>query len=223
LNDIFTTWIAPVLTAMLLGYAVGNISPAYVIGRLKGYDVRKDGSGNAGASNTLILVGKAAGLFVAVVDIFKTWAVWKLAELLFGEIGWIGAVAGASCSMGHMYPILLHFKGGRGFACLGGMVMALSPRVFLVLLGLAILIGILTNYVCIVACAMSVIYPVFYGVAVKDPVGAGIMLIPAVHVFFRHRENFRRIKEGTELRLSYLFRKDKELERTGHGAEMKNK
>ena len=111
---------ASIPLSALLGYAIGNFSPAAIIGLIKGYNVHSEGSGNAGASNTVILGGKMAGLLVALLESFKAWAAWKLAEHMAPGIAFAGAIGGTACTLGHMYPALMRFKGGKGFACLSG-------------------------------------------------------------------------------------------------------
>jgi len=76
-----------------MGYLIGCISPSYIIGLIKGYDVRKSGSNNAGASNTVIMAGPLAGLFVAVADIFKAWFAWRMAQLIFPRVALAGVLA----------------------------------------------------------------------------------------------------------------------------------
>lgn len=199
-----------------LGYLVGCISPSYIIGLIKGYDVRSSGSKNAGASNTVLLAGKLAGLFVAIFDIFKATAAWELAAFIFPEMEFAGMVGGVGCVIGHMFPVFLHFHGGKGFACMGGLALAAGPRTFFIMLGVALIIGIVTNYVAVSCTAMSVVWPLYYGLTTRYFVGAAILAIPAIPIFLKHMENFRRMREGTELRLSYLWQKDSELERIGH-------
>jgi len=199
-----------------MGYFIGCISPSYIIGLIKGYDVRKSGSNNAGASNTVIMAGPLAGLFVAVADIFKAWFAWRMAQLIFPRIALAGVISGSSCVIGHMYPVFLRFRGGKGFACLGGMVLAHGTGSFFCLLSVAIGLAFFIKYVSVVACTMSVVFPVWYYVTGGALSGSLILLIPACTMIFKHMENFRRIKSGTELRISYLWNKDKELKRAGY-------
>lgn len=202
---------------ILLGYLLGSVSPSFLIGKLRGYDVRKSGSGNAGASNTVIMAGKLAGLFVALLDILKAAGSWWICQALFPELAVAGPVAGVACLLGHLFPVFLHFRGGKGLACLGGLALACSPRTLLIMLGVALLIAVLTNYVCIVAVSMSVILPLYYWYLTGFVPGACILAVPIVPIFCKHLINFRRIREGKELRLSYVFNKQKELDRIGYG------
>lgn len=208
--------IGKIAVCLLLGYLLGSLSPSFVIGKMRGYDVRQSGSGNAGASNTVIMAGKLAGLAVALLDILKAAAAWWICAALFPELPFAGPLAGVAALLGHMFPVWLRFHGGRGLACLGGLALAYSPRTLLILLGVALLIGVLTNYVCVVTVAMSVILPIYYWVVAGYLLGALILAVPIVPIFCRHLTNFRRIREGQELRLSFVFNKQKELDRIGY-------
>lgn len=205
-----------IIVCILIGYALGNLNPAYVVGLLKGYDVRKTGSGNAGASNALLIAGKLAFFVVALFDIFKTVAAWKICESLFPELPVAGIVGGVSCLVGHIFPVLLKFKGGKGFACLGGIILAFDVRAFLLLLLLALILAYITKYVAITACGISMVWPGYYYAVTRYALGSAILCLPIAIMFYKHIENFKRIREGKELRLSYLFNKQKELERTGY-------
>lgn len=206
---------------LLLGYLLGSVSPAFVIGRLKGYDLRKSGSGNPGASNTVILVGKLAGAFVAVLDILKAACAWWLCAALFPQLRLAGIVGGVGAIMGHMFSFWLHFHGGKGLACMGGVILAYDPKSLLILLVVAIAIGVVTRYVCVATVSMSVIWPVYYGLNTAFWLGAGVLLVPALPIFLKHLENFRRIRSGEELRLSFLWNKKKELQRIGYSGNEK--
>ena len=204
-----------IILCLLLGYGLGSLSPSYVIGRLRGYDVRTSGSGNAGASNTVILVGKLAGLTVALLDILKAAGAWWISAALFPQLRLAGILGGVGAILGHMFPVWLRFHGGKGLACLGGVVLAYDWKTLLLMLALAILIGVVTNYVAVSTVSMSVIWPVYYGLRTAFWLGAGVLLVPAVPIFLRHLINFRRIRDGEELRLSFLWNKQEELARIG--------
>ena len=207
---------AKLAACILLGYLIGCVSPSYLIGKLRGYDVRQSGSGNAGASNTVIMAGKFLGFIVALLDILKAAGTWWLCAALFPELAAAGPLAGVSCLLGHLFPIFLHFRGGKGLACLGGLALATSPKTLLILFGVALLIAVLTNYVCVVTVTMSAVVPVYYWFLTGFLLGALILAVPVVPIFLKHLINFRRIREGKELRLSYVFNKQKELDRIGY-------
>ena len=216
----FGKTVGSVLAAILIGYALGCLSPSFLIGKLHGIDVRVAGSGNAGASNTVIMVGKMAGLTVALLDILKAATAWWLCQGLFPGLAVAGPLGGTAAILGHIYPVTLHFHGGKGLACIGGVVLAYSPRTLLFLLGVALLIGVLTRYVAVVTVSMSVIWPLYYGLVTSLWLGAAILAVPALPIFCKHVENFRRMRSGEELRLSFLWNRDAELARVGREDEI---
>ena len=213
-----------IILCILFGYFVGGINPAYIIGRLRGIDVRKKGSGNAGASNALILMGKAVGIFSALFDIMKAAIVMWLAPLMFRDVAFVAEIAGVSCAIGHIFPILMKFKGGKGLACLGGILLAIDWRLLLIVLAIEIVIVLLVNYICIVPITASIAMPILYGVFgdlglgwLKRAEGGwpaiGILCIVTVVMLLKHVQNLYRIATGTEMHFSYLWTKDKAGER----------
>lgn len=207
--------IGKIILCLLLGYGLGSFSPSYLIGKLWGFDVRKSGSGNAGASNTVILVGKAAGFLVAILDILKASCAWWLCAALFPELRLAGILGGVAAILGHMFPAWLHFQGGKGLACMGGVIIAYDWKTMLVLLAVALAIALISKYVSVATVSMSVIWPVYYGLRTAFWLGAGVLLVPALPILLRHLVNFKRIRNGEELRLSFLWKKNEELARIG--------
>jgi len=198
---------------ILMGYLIGSINPSYLIAKCKGFDIRKKGSGNAGASNALIVLGKLAGAVCALFDIAKAIFVIWLAGTLFEGYRFVFAVTGTACILGHVFPFYMRFRGGKGLACLAGTVLAYNPLVFAVMLALEAVIVLVTNYLCFVPMTASVIFPFVYGFLEKDLWGALIIAIIVPVILWRHRENIARIHCGTELHFSYLWNKKKERER----------
>lgn len=199
----------------LLGYALGNFNPSFLLGRAKGYDIREEGSKNAGASNAFILMGKNAFFLTALLDILKAFVAYRLCAHLFPSLPVAGPIGGAFCILGHIYPVFLHFRGGKGLASIGGVVLAWNWKWFFVLLAFAVVIAFATRYVCLVAPTLSLVFPACYYWMTGLLVSALILLIPTVPVFLKHRENFVRIREGTEMRTSFIWDKEGELKRIG--------
>ena len=199
----------------LIGYLIGSINPAWRISKMRGFDIREKGSKNAGASNVVILCGKMMGAVCAVLDIFKAcFAIW-LCTVLFPEYNHAFAAAGTACIVGHIHPLFLGFRGGKGLACLGGMIIMFSRRVFAVFLILEIVIVLVTNYICFVPITAAIAFPIAYAVLVKDGIGAAIMGVGCVMILLKHTENLSRIRNGTELRFSYLWDRESERKRLG--------
>ena len=201
------------LLCVLLGYFAGTLNPTFIIGKTHGINVKKEGSRNAGASNAVILMGKAVGAFCALFDIMKAYFSYRLANLFFPLVPAAGILAGAACIIGHIFPIWMHFQGGKGLACLGGMILAYDWKVFGVLLLLEVVLVLITDYICIVAISASSIFPFIYQCNEHLWPITFILIIIAFLIFIKHKENIRRILHGQEARVSYLWNKEKEIKR----------
>ena len=140
------------IIAVAIGYACGLFETGYFYGKKKGVDIRTKGSGNSGATNTLRTFGWKAGLVTCLGDILKTVAAVLAVKLIFGrtyteDIILLELYAGFGAVLGHNFPFYLKFKGGKGVACTGGMVLAVFPIVAPVSMGLFLVISAVTKYV----------------------------------------------------------------------------
>ena len=204
---------------ILIGYLIGAINPSYIIAKLRGFDIREKGSKNAGASNALILFGKVLGIGCALFDIAKaTFAIW-LCGKLFPELTYSFAVTGVACILGHVFPFYMDFKGGKGLACLGGMILAFDCRVFLIMLAAEIIVAIVTDYICFVPLTASAVFPIVYGIMRQNARGALIISLILPLMIYKHKENLKRIKQKTEMPFSFLWNKDKALAKTNISKE----
>ena len=199
---------------ILIGYLIGTVNPSYIIAKLRGVDIREKGSKNAGASNALILFGKVIGIGCALLDIAKATLVIWLCEKLFPELAYSFVVTGVACIFGHVFPFYLKFKGGKGLACLGGMILAFDWRVFLFMLAAEIVVAIVTDYICFVPLTASAVFPIVYGIMRRDVLGALIIALIFPLMLYKHKENLKRIKQKTEMPFSFLWNKDKALAKT---------
>ena len=197
----------------LMGYAVGSLNPAYIIGRRKGFDIRSRGSGNAGGSNALITMGKIIGAICILFDIFKAYTVVRLSVYLFRNLSWILPISSTSCILGHMFPLYMKVRGGKGLACLTGVVLAFDAKLFLILLLIEAVLVFSINYICVIPITASIAFPILYGFLTDDPIGAAILSVASVAILLKHVKNVRRIFQGKELRFSYLWNRKKEEER----------
>lgn len=202
-----------ILACFLIGYLIGTINPSYLLGRVKGIDIRHNGSHNAGASNAIILFGKTVGIICALFDIFKAFAAIMLTRNLFSDFAYAFPITGVACVLGHTFPFYMRFKGGKGLACLGGMILLYDVRVFLIMLVASVVIVLVTDYICFVPLTASVAFPIIYGVMEKDFFGMLILFAITAVMLFKHIENIKKILSGKELHFSFLWHKEKELER----------
>ena len=187
------------LAVILLAYLVGTSSMTLYLSKLQNINMRAGGSGNLGASNAVILMGWKAGILVAIHDIGKAYlAVW-LAQHLFPALPYIGAIAGVASVLGHIFPFYLKFKGGKGFASFWGMVVALDWKLGLVLFVAGVAVTILTNYIVVGTVLVTASAPLYLGITRQDWLLCAIVLLASVIIWYKHRENFVRIRNGTEI------------------------
>ena len=204
---------------ILIGYLIGTINPSYIIAKIRGFDIREKGSGNAGASNALIIFGKVVGVVCALFDIEKaTFAIW-LCGKLFPELTYSFAVTGVACILGHVFPFYMKFRGGKGLACFGGMILAFDWRVFLIMLAAEIVVAIATDYICFVPLTASALFPIVYGIMCRDVWGVLIIALIFPLMLYKHKENLKRIKQKTEMPFSFLWNKEKALNKTNISKE----
>ena len=201
------------IVCAFFGYIVGIVNPSYIIAKIKGFDIRTKGSGNAGASNALILFGKLTGALCALFDISKAFFVVMLAECIYPDFRYAFVTTGVFCVVGHIFPFYMKFKGGKGLASLSGIVLYYDWKVFLVLLACAVVTVLITEYLCFVPMLSSVAFSFIYLFFEKDIVGSVMLLLLSLVIALRHAINLRRIVVGTEMRLSYLWKPQNEIER----------
>lgn len=137
-----------IVLCFLIGYLIGNINPAYILSKLNGFDIRERGSGNAGASNVTMIMGKKAGVFTALFDISKAFIASVIAVSLFSPLRYAKIISGVSCIIGHIFPFMMKFHGGKGLACLGGVILSFNPTIFFALLLVEIIIALMVDYIC---------------------------------------------------------------------------
>lgn len=198
---------AYVLT-ILMSYLLGSSSMAFYLSKLKKVDIRTAGSGNLGASNTTVLFGWWAGIFVALHDIGKAALAVILAKLLFPQAELIGFVAGVSAVLGHIFPFYLNFQGGKGFASFWGMTLALNWKLALVIAVLVLLVTLITDYIVMGTTLTIVSVPIYMGIAEHSLLLALILCIGTAVIIYKHRMNYVRIYQGTEMGLRSVAKGD---------------
>ena len=189
------------LFAAAIGYLMGCSNLTYFLGKAKGIDARKNGSGNLGASNAAVLMGWGAAVAVALHDGGKAaLAVW-LCQFLFPELEFVGAVAGIASVMGHIFPFYLGFRGGKGLASYVGMTIALDWRVAIGVLVLGVIITVATDYIALATISVATVVPIVMGILSGSWALAGILSVGTVVMYFKHLDNIKRIRKGTEIGL----------------------
>ena len=186
------------LASLLIGYLLGSVSPAALLSILSHHNLHEEGTGNLGATNTMLVLGKNCGVFVMVFDILKSFFAAKLARLLFPQLAIAAMLAGFGAVLGHIHSIFLRFHGGKGVAALAGLIIAYDPGVFVILFGVAFLLMMAFNYGVAGPVSAGLLFPVFVWSGSRNPTmallaaGAGLLVICA------HRINFTRIRTQQE-------------------------
>lgn len=199
------------LLIILLSYFIGSISFSVIFSKkFAGFDVREKGSKNAGTTNVLRTVGKKAGALTFICDVLKG----VLAVAIAGIIGkiWEGTdyillqyIAGFSVILGHTYPIFFEFRGGKGVATIIGVLLMLNPQVALICLTFGIILIAITKMVSVGSVLSAILYPILI-LFVGDKPNIYVLMVSiltALLIIFNHRENIKRIKNGTENKLSF--------------------
>ena len=189
------------IIAIFAAYLMGSSNMAYYISRAKQVDIRKNGSGNLGASNAAVLFGWGPAVLVAVHDIGKAVAAVLLAKWIFPDLPLVGAVAGVSCVLGHIFPFYLRFKGGKGLASFLGMLIALDWRVALAAAILLVVVTLVTDFIALGTITVSVVGPVGMWIAGNGWTVPLILAIATVVMIFKHSDNIVRIRNKQEIGL----------------------
>jgi glycerol-3-phosphate acyltransferase PlsY len=184
---------------VLISYFVGTISPAILLGRLYGVDIRSSGSGNAGTTNVLRVIGKKAAVVTLLVDASKGFLVVALAKPFAG--GAFALLCGTAVLCGHIWPIFYEFKGGKGVAAALGVILAFDFRMGLMLLILALILILISMRVSVGALIAAAAFPVF--VYIMLPVYFAPSLLMAAIIWIKHRQNIVRICRGEEPKLRF--------------------
>jgi acyl phosphate:glycerol-3-phosphate acyltransferase len=189
------------LLAILCAYLVGSIPFALILAtRWGSRDLYRIGSGNPGAANVWRVVGRRAGLLVAMLDIAKGAAGVAIARLLH-DGGATAAAAGLAAVVGHVYPIWLRYRGGKGVATACGAFSVLAPAALLPALGIFFAGVWTTKYVSLGSVLASASLPALAFVTGSEPPVLAAAVASALLIVFRHRSNLARLRLGTEPRL----------------------
>ena len=199
--------------AAVLGYLLGCSNMAYYLAKIRKADLTKNGTGNLGASNATVLLGWKAGILVAVHDIGKSVLAVLAAQWLFPGVENIGALAGIASVLGHIFPFYLKFRGGKGFASYMGMTLALNWKLALCLIAAVILVTLITDYIVCGTLTTIITVPIYMGIAAHSFLLAGILFIGTAVILYKHRENFPRMLNGTELGLRSALRGENKLDK----------
>jgi glycerol-3-phosphate acyltransferase PlsY len=189
------------VVGVVLAYLIGSVPFALIIAKRWGApDLRRAGSGNLGAANVLRTSGVTAGVLVALLDVGKGAAGVLLASRLDGSTA-TPAVAGVAAIVGHVYPVWLRFRGGKGVATACGVFAALAPVAVPIALAVFVLSAWITKYISVgTVLPSAALPPIAYAMGAPMPI-VGAAAAAATLIVFRHRSNIARVWLGTERRI----------------------
>jgi glycerol-3-phosphate acyltransferase PlsY len=202
--------IITVVIMLAVGYLCGCLTSGYLVGKTQGIDIRDYGSGNAGATNVLRVMGKSKALITFLGDALKGMIPVLLVKYLIGpHFGWpiattqvVSLLVGLAAVIGHDYPFTLHFKGGKGISTTAAVMTAFDWRFGVISFIIFLIVVGLTRYVslgsCILSAALVIEMAIFY------PGRWDLILITALYAalaIYRHRANIGRLIAGTESKI----------------------
>jgi glycerol-3-phosphate acyltransferase PlsY len=192
---------------LIISYLVGSIPTGLILSRATGVDIRKSGSGNIGATNVTRLLGKKLGVLTLVGDVLKAIIPMLAAHWYFlrsgiaatpHEVDIIVSLCGGAAFLGHMYPIYLKFKGGKGVATALGVFIVLEPLATLISLLLFITVVFFSGYVAVGSLLVSAFMTLWIWLLKGSPNHVFLAFIIGVLIWLKHADNIKRLFEGTE-------------------------
>ncbi len=187
-----------IIICILLGYLLGSLNPAALISRLKKNSLRDKGTGNLGATNTMLIFGKKLGALVMVLDIVKGFLAVRLAVLISPEIEWLALASGLFAIIGHCFPFYMNFKGGKGLAAFAGVVLAYKPLLFVLLLVSGVMLMIIVNYSFILPYYAATVFPAYVAMTSEDLASAIFAILSSALIMIMHFGNIIKAKNGQD-------------------------
>ena len=194
-----------VVVLAIFAYLLGSIPSGFIIGALSGVDVRNTGSGNIGATNVARVLGKGLGLLTLIADTAKGFVPVFVAQRLgMSDLG--VALVAIAAFLGHLYPVFLNFQGGKGVATAFGALLAVAPAAPVILVIVFGAAALMSRIVSLGSIAAALAAPVALWALSYAPTFVGMAVLLGAMVIFRHRDNIKRLRAGTEPRFRASFR-----------------
>ena len=196
-----------------VGYLLGCLSPSYLFSVIKNIDMRKSGTGNLGATNAMLTLGKKFGAAVMLFDIAKAFFPVLVYKILFPHDHVLCLTVGLATVMGHVFPFYLKFQGGKGVATLAGVVLAYNPILFVVLLLFGLFCVLCFNYFFALPISASLLFPILVGFYTRELWSTVLATAIGLTVVLKHERNFKRTFDGTEIKLREYFKGKYKIEK----------
>ena len=195
-----------VFLSLILGYAMGCLNPAAWIGKKNHIDLKQAGTGNLGATNTTMVLGRKAGAFVLIFDVAKSFLAARLARWLLPQLAVSGLLASIGVILGHCFPITMHFSGGKGLAAFGGMMLAYNPVVFVIVVLSGIGIMVLLDIGVAAPLLGTVMFPALTFLFSHDVPSTICAVIASVIILYTHLDNVNKTRAHSDVKVKNYFR-----------------
>lgn len=195
-----------VFVSLCLGYVMGCLNPASWVGRRNHINLKEAGTGNLGATNTTMVLGRKAGVFVLLFDVAKSFLAARLARWIFPQLAVSGMLASIGVMLGHCFPVTLHFSGGKGLAAFGGMMLAYNPIVFVIVVLSGIGIMVLLDIGVAAPLLGTVMFPVLAYVFSHDIPTTVCAVIASIIILYTHLDNVNKTRAHSDMKVRNYFR-----------------
>ena len=195
-----------VFLSLILGYAMGCLNPAAWIGKKNHIDLKQAGTGNLGATNTTMVLGRKAGAFVLVFDVAKSFIAARLARWLFPQLAVAGMLACIGTILGHCFPVTLHFSGGKGLAAFGGMILAYNPLMFVIVVITCVGVMVVLDIGVAAPLLGTVLFPVLTYLFSHDIPTTVCAVIASGIIVYTHLDNVQKTRAHSDVKVRNYFR-----------------
>ena len=192
--------------SLILGYAMGCLNSAAWVGKRNNINLKEEGTGNLGATNTTMVLGRKAGAFVLIFDVAKSFIAARLAQWLFPHLAVSGMLASIGVILGHCFPITMHFSGGKGLAAFGGMMLAYNPVVFVIVVLSGISIMVLLDIGVAAPLLGTVMFPLLAYLFSHDIPTTACAVIASMIILCTHLDNVHKTREHSDMKVKNYFR-----------------
>ena len=195
-----------VFLSLLLGYGIGCLNPAAWVGKRNHINLKEAGTGNLGATNTTMVLGRKAGAFVLVFDVAKSFLAAKLARWMLPQLAVSGMLACIGVILGHCFPVTRHFSGGKGLAAYGGMMLAYNPLIFVIVVLSGIGIMVLLDIGVAAPLLGTVMFPALTFLFSHDIPSTVCAVIASVIILYTHLDNVNKTRAHSDVKVKNYFR-----------------
>ena len=190
-----------IILCIFLGYLLGSISPSHILEKVKRVNFRTQGTGNLGATNTMIILGKGYGALVLMLDLLKSFIAVRIAKIILPSMPFMWLLSGLFAVIGHVFPFYLKFKGGKGLASFGGVVLGYDMFSFVILLVISLILMFLFDYGTAMPVSASILFPLFVLIRKGDVICFLVSIFLGGLIIIKHWDNLKKAFSGEDTKV----------------------